>query len=228
MMAIAVRYANNWCSVDPAPSNNPADVMDDRLKRLNEKARALPKSPGVYLMKDDKGRVIYVGKSASLRDRVCSYFQPATKLECKKVGMVEQIVDFEIDRDRQRSRSAARRESADQGHPAKVQRATARRQDVPVSDGDDRRRISRRLRHARAANRRASNSTARSPASGSSRKRSRCCRRRSSFAPVTWTSARTIQASDFSGRACSTRSSNAPRRAPTIIPRDVYATTSSA
>jgi excinuclease ABC subunit C len=70
-------------------------LTDDRLKRLNDKARALPKSPGVYLMKDDKGRVIYVGKSASLRDRVCTYFQPSTKLESKKVGLVEQIVDFE-------------------------------------------------------------------------------------------------------------------------------------
>src|SRR4051794_6495027 len=94
-MAFHFGEANNWCSVDPEPTNNPADVMDDRLKRLNEKARALPKTPGVYLMKDDKGRVIYVGKSASLRDRVATYFQPATKLESKKVGMVDHIVDFE-------------------------------------------------------------------------------------------------------------------------------------
>ena len=62
-----------------------------------EKAKALPKSPGVYLMKDDKGRVIYIGKSASLRDRVSSYFQPATKLEFKKVGAASmQMVDFDI------------------------------------------------------------------------------------------------------------------------------------
>ena len=39
--------------------------MDDRLTRLNEKARALPKAPGVYLMKDDKGRVVYVSPDAS-------------------------------------------------------------------------------------------------------------------------------------------------------------------
>ncbi|CAN5327690.1 excinuclease ABC subunit UvrC [soil metagenome] len=70
--------------------------MDDRLKRLSEKARALPKSPGVYLMKDAKGRVIYVGKSSSLRERVCSYFQPSTKLESKKIGLVDQIVDFDV------------------------------------------------------------------------------------------------------------------------------------
>src|SRR5688572_9408663 len=47
-------------------------------------------------MKDDKGRVIYVGKSASLRDRVASYFQAATKLEHKKSGLLDCVVDFEV------------------------------------------------------------------------------------------------------------------------------------
>ncbi len=70
--------------------------MNDRLARLNEKAKGLPKAPGVYLMKDDKGRVIYIGKSASLRDRVGSYFQPSTRLEFKKAGLLEEVVDFEI------------------------------------------------------------------------------------------------------------------------------------
>jgi excinuclease ABC subunit C len=70
--------------------------MDERLQKLNEKARALPKAPGVYLMKDDKGRVIYVGKSASLRDRVTSYFVPSTKLEHKKVGLLDHVHDFDI------------------------------------------------------------------------------------------------------------------------------------
>jgi excinuclease ABC subunit C len=72
------------------------DVMDDRLQRLSEKAKGLPKAPGVYLMKDDKGRVIYVGKSASLRDRVGSYFQPSTKLEYKKAPLRDVVCDFEV------------------------------------------------------------------------------------------------------------------------------------
>jgi excinuclease ABC subunit C len=71
-------------------------IMDDRLPQLLEKARQLPKTPGVYLMKDDKGRVIYVGKSASLRDRVCSYFQPSTMLEFKKSGLLDHVVDFDV------------------------------------------------------------------------------------------------------------------------------------
>jgi excinuclease ABC subunit C len=70
--------------------------MDDRIEKLSAKAKDLPRAPGVYLMKDDKGRVIYVGKSASLRDRVSSYFQPSTKLELRKSGLLDLVVDFEI------------------------------------------------------------------------------------------------------------------------------------
>ena len=70
--------------------------MDDRIQKLSEKAKALPKTPGVYLMKDAAGRVIYVGKSASLRDRVGSYFLSSTKLERKKLGLLEYVVDFDF------------------------------------------------------------------------------------------------------------------------------------
>lgn len=70
--------------------------MDERIQKLNDKAKCLPRAPGVYLMKDDKGRVIYIGKSASLRDRVCSYFQASTRLEHKKAGLLELVVDFEV------------------------------------------------------------------------------------------------------------------------------------
>src|ERR1700743_1327725 len=71
-------------------------LMDERLQKLADKAKGLPKAPGVYLMKDDKGRVIYIGKSASLRDRVGSYFQAGSKLEYKKSGLLDVVVDFEV------------------------------------------------------------------------------------------------------------------------------------
>src|SRR5436309_8059140 len=71
-------------------------LMDERIVKLAEKAKGLPKAPGVYLMKDDKGRVIYIGKSASLRDRVGSYFQSSTKLEQRKAGLLDDVVDFEV------------------------------------------------------------------------------------------------------------------------------------
>jgi excinuclease ABC subunit C len=70
--------------------------MDDRVSKLAEKAKALPKSPGVYLMKDAVGTVIYIGKSASLRDRVGSYFQAGSRLEFKKAPLLEHIVDFDV------------------------------------------------------------------------------------------------------------------------------------
>ncbi|HVT88349.1 MAG TPA: excinuclease ABC subunit UvrC [Tepidisphaeraceae bacterium] len=69
--------------------------MEDRISKLSEKAKSLPHTPGVYLMKDDKGRVIYVGKASSLRDRVGSYFQASTKLEFKKSGLLNEVIDFE-------------------------------------------------------------------------------------------------------------------------------------
>ena len=48
--------------------------------RLKEKLEKLPDSPGVYIMKDGSGEVIYVGKASSLKNRVRSYFQPSTFL----------------------------------------------------------------------------------------------------------------------------------------------------
>ena len=53
---------------------------EERLKELRETIGKLPKTPGVYLMRDDAGRVLYIGKAKDLRARVSSYFQPAANL----------------------------------------------------------------------------------------------------------------------------------------------------
>lgn len=67
--------------------------------RLEEKLARLPSQPGVYLMKNAAGEVIYVGKAVSLRARVRSYFQPSRHGRgpgsAKVAAMVAQIADFE-------------------------------------------------------------------------------------------------------------------------------------
>jgi len=60
------------------------------------KIKAFPKQPGVYLMKDAQGRVIYVGKAVDLRSRVGQYFQPSADLGPKKEQMVGEVDDIEF------------------------------------------------------------------------------------------------------------------------------------
>ncbi len=59
-----------------------------------EKAKRLPTGPGVYLMKDAKGRVIYVGKAANLRSRAGSYFTEAARQDRRVADMVTRIADI--------------------------------------------------------------------------------------------------------------------------------------
>ncbi len=65
---------------------------------MKEKVRRLPSTPGVYLMKDRLGSVIYVGKAKNLRKRVSTYFQPSRSFtrQPKIRALVEMIRDFEI------------------------------------------------------------------------------------------------------------------------------------
>lgn len=63
---------------------------------LDERLSALPAKPGVYLMKDAQGRIIYVGKAVSLRNRVRSYFQSPAGQAPKVRRLVEHIADFEF------------------------------------------------------------------------------------------------------------------------------------
>jgi excinuclease ABC subunit C len=57
---------------------------------------ALATAPGVYLMKDARGRVIYVGKAVALRNRVRSYFQSTRGMDPKTRELVAHIADFEV------------------------------------------------------------------------------------------------------------------------------------
>ncbi|NLK52167.1 MAG: excinuclease ABC subunit UvrC [Syntrophomonadaceae bacterium] len=62
---------------------------------LVTKLQHLPVEPGVYLFKDVRSRIIYVGKARSLRPRVRSYFQAARNLDPKTQALVQQIVDLD-------------------------------------------------------------------------------------------------------------------------------------
>lgn len=63
---------------------------------FSQRLSALPTEPGVYLMKDDAGTVIYVGKAIALRNRVRSYFQTTRGVDPKTRELVSHIVDFEV------------------------------------------------------------------------------------------------------------------------------------
>ena len=62
---------------------------------LKQKLNTVPKKPGVYLLKDDKGKMLYVGKAKILRDRLRSHFRPGTDEDRKHRLMMSRVADFE-------------------------------------------------------------------------------------------------------------------------------------
>lgn len=66
------------------------------INAVLEKYRQAPHKPGVYLMKDAKGKIIYVGKAKSLKKRLSSYFVKKRHHDPKTAALLEMIKDFEI------------------------------------------------------------------------------------------------------------------------------------
>lgn len=66
------------------------------IDELKDKAHTLPLEPGVYLMQDKTGKVIYVGKAKKLRNRVSQYFQDSASHSPKTRMMVSQIDHFDV------------------------------------------------------------------------------------------------------------------------------------
>lgn len=69
--------------------------MPEPKNQFEDKLRTLPSKPGVYLMKDVRSRIIYVGKTRMLRQRVRSYFQKTRHTEPKAVALAKRIHDFD-------------------------------------------------------------------------------------------------------------------------------------
>lgn len=65
-------------------------------KELGQKALGLPEEPGVYLMKNKEGKILYVGKAIVLRRRVYSYFSAPEKHTPKTAALVSHIFDFDV------------------------------------------------------------------------------------------------------------------------------------
>lgn len=67
-------------------------------EQVKKKLQTLPDKPGVYFMRDRHGKIIYVGKAVSLRNRVRSYFRQGTlrSAEPKLRGLIRSIADFEF------------------------------------------------------------------------------------------------------------------------------------
>ena len=65
------------------------------LTDFSERLKATPAKPGVYLMRSESSEVLYVGKAASLRNRVSSYFAPSANLPRKIAKMVVRVADYE-------------------------------------------------------------------------------------------------------------------------------------
>jgi excinuclease ABC subunit C len=63
---------------------------------LEPKLKALPAKPGVYLFRDAKGKLLYVGKAKSLRPRVRSYFRQSGDTRSAISGMIDRIADLEV------------------------------------------------------------------------------------------------------------------------------------
>ena len=76
-----------------ADSESPCDEFS--FRRAAAKVREFPRTPGIYLMKDAAGRVIYIGKAKNLRSRAGSYFLKAAQAEKRTATWVPEIADID-------------------------------------------------------------------------------------------------------------------------------------
>jgi len=62
---------------------------------IREKLRQVPPLPGVYLLRDETGKILYVGKAKALRNRLRSHFKPGSGEDFRHHRMMSRVRDFE-------------------------------------------------------------------------------------------------------------------------------------
>src|SRR5947208_13469061 len=75
---------------DPQPPSEPEALPPD------QKVKQFPTTPGVYLMKDAQGRVLYVGKAKNLRSRAGSYFQKTAADDPRIKDWIGEVADVDF------------------------------------------------------------------------------------------------------------------------------------
>src|SRR3954463_2646484 len=86
-------------SATPPPDTNvpaPSEPAPAAPQAPAEKVKQFPPSPGVYLMKDEQGRVIYIGKAKNLRNRASHYFTKAATEDARTSDLVKVIADIDF------------------------------------------------------------------------------------------------------------------------------------
>lgn len=90
------RYPSDMPPPDDGDAKGPRKLTTaQRLEKVLEKVREFPTQPGVYLMKSEGDKIIYVGKAKSLRSRVRSYFSDSKDLSPKTRFLVRNIFEIE-------------------------------------------------------------------------------------------------------------------------------------
>ncbi|MFA7287859.1 MAG: exonuclease domain-containing protein [Melioribacteraceae bacterium] len=70
-------------------------IIDNKiLKKISDEKREIPKNSGVYLFKDAKGKIVYIGKAKSLKSRVTGYFTSSSNSKQKKITKRASTIDF--------------------------------------------------------------------------------------------------------------------------------------
>ena len=70
--------------------------MSKKIDSLQLKISTLPTVPGVYIFKNEKGKILYIGKAKNLRNRVRTYFQKSAVHTERTALMIRQVADFEL------------------------------------------------------------------------------------------------------------------------------------